>query len=459
MHQRLYEVDGTSAKIDLVTELELEQGEDAPMSMAVDYQGGTVICGINGPMEKMEEGINPHCRAFSVEMKEETKPLIKFEKSTQLVKDKNPEAFQKVTALSKDGTIIAAGSSDGKPFNQVTLVAYPKLDRASEAFTIPSGELFDADFSLDGYLVVTSTTNLYVFAPSEPSKLSPPTTPLQLSLIQTLPTPSSRPSSSFRATRWSPNSPQTAWSVLNTAAGAAKDRRAWVLRWDIARGGKDWEMARMGKAATRPITVFDVRQVMMCQNGKLLAFGSSDLSVGILDAHTLAPLLTILRAHEFPPTALRFNPSGTLLASASADNTLRVITVTDTFGQWAISLGDCGTKMQCPEIEYFHAVTYDLSISRCVVDRQLSHEFVKWLSALTRSGTAYSQCLRVIITTPLALIVTNTRINHRTARRMVHQTYCGLFSMSMSEATRKFKGGRTGQHTNHAGEQRCEEKG
>ncbi|KAG9095035.1 hypothetical protein FRC06_010208 [Ceratobasidium sp. 370] len=148
---RLYEVDGAGAKFDLTTELELERDEDAPMSMAVDHQGSTVICGINGSMEKMEEGINPHCRTFSIEMKEETKPLIKFERSTQLVKDKNPEAFQKVTALSKDGTIIAAGSSDGKPFNQVTLVAYPKLDRASEAFTIPSGELFDADFSLDGY--------------------------------------------------------------------------------------------------------------------------------------------------------------------------------------------------------------------------------------------------------------------------------------------------------------------
>ncbi|KAG9085265.1 hypothetical protein FS749_004579 [Ceratobasidium sp. UAMH 11750] len=332
---RLYEVDAASAKIDLVTELELEKDEDAPMSMAVDHQGGTAICGINGSMEKIEEGTNPHCRAFSVEIKEETKPLIKFERSTQLVKDKNPEAFQKVTALSKDGTIIAAGSSDGKPFNQVTLVAYPNLDRASDAFTIPSGELFDADFSLDGYLVVTSTTNLYVFAPSsEPSKISPSTAPLQLSLIQTLSPPSSRPNSSFRATRWSPSSPRIAWSVLNTTAGAAKDRRAWVLRWDVAEGGKDWTIARMAKATTRPITVFDVSQ-----NGRLLAFGSSDLSVGILDAHTLAPLLTILRAHEFPPTALRFNPSGTLLASASADNTLRIIAVTDTFGQsWVTTL-------------------------------------------------------------------------------------------------------------------------
>lgn len=43
------------------------------------------------------------------------------------------------------------------------------------------------------------------------------------------------------------------------------------------------------------------------------------------------PLLRILRAHALPPTALRFNPSGNLICSGSADNTVRVITVPETF--------------------------------------------------------------------------------------------------------------------------------
>ena len=43
----------------------------------------------------------------------------------------------------------------------------------------------------------------------------------------------------------------------------------------------------------------------------------------------LQPLIRILHAHDFPPTALRFNPSSSLLVSASADNTLRVITIPD----------------------------------------------------------------------------------------------------------------------------------
>ena len=39
------------------------------------------------------------------------------------------------------------------------------------------------------------------------------------------------------------------------------------------------------------------------------------------------PLLTILKAHEFPPTTLRFNPTSTLLVSGSADNSVRIISV------------------------------------------------------------------------------------------------------------------------------------
>lgn len=37
--------------------------------------------------------------------------------------------------------------------------------------------------------------------------------------------------------------------------------------------------------------------------------------------------MTILQAHDFPVTSLRFNPTADLLISGSADNSVRVITV------------------------------------------------------------------------------------------------------------------------------------
>jgi len=62
-------------------------------------------------------------------------------------------------------------------------------------------------------------------------------------------------------------------------------------------------------------------------DGRFIAFGTSSCAIGVLDAKSLAPVFTILRTHEFPPTTLRFNPEGSLLISGSADNTLRLIRV------------------------------------------------------------------------------------------------------------------------------------
>ena len=50
------------------------------------------------------------------------------------------------------------------------------------------------------------------------------------------------------------------------------------------------------------------------------------------------PLLTILKAHEFPPTTLRFNPTSDLLVSGSPDNTVRIVTIPTSLGNQRTSL-------------------------------------------------------------------------------------------------------------------------
>jgi len=80
-------------------------------------------------------------------------------------------------------------------------------------------------------------------------------------------------------------------------------------------------------------------------DGCFLGYGSSDLTIGVLDAKNLSvfnslhvipeprliaffqPLFTILKAHDFPPTTLKFNSTTTLLVSGSADNTVRIVSV------------------------------------------------------------------------------------------------------------------------------------
>lgn len=48
-------------------ELELEKGEDAPMSMAAIPETKTIICGINSSEDSLKDGLNQNCRKFTIE--------------------------------------------------------------------------------------------------------------------------------------------------------------------------------------------------------------------------------------------------------------------------------------------------------------------------------------------------------------------------------------------------------
>jgi prolactin regulatory element-binding protein len=77
-----------------------------------------------------------------------------------------------------------------------------------------------------------------------------------------------------------------------------------------------------------------------------LVFGSSDYTIGLVDANTLSaslcltfrrlllkydhriqPLLSILKAHEFPPTTVCFDTTSTLVVSGSADSSVRIVSI------------------------------------------------------------------------------------------------------------------------------------
>ena len=47
-------------------ELELDKGEDAPMSMAAIPDTKTIVCGINSGENSLKDGLNQNCRKFTV---------------------------------------------------------------------------------------------------------------------------------------------------------------------------------------------------------------------------------------------------------------------------------------------------------------------------------------------------------------------------------------------------------
>ncbi|KPV72073.1 uncharacterized protein RHOBADRAFT_56201 [Rhodotorula graminis WP1] len=311
----MYSVDVKKRQISLVEEHELSKEEDAPMTVAVHPQSKSIVAGINSSVAQLEKGVNENLRVFSYDDK-----AIKYEKRKQTITSTDPDHYQKVTAISRTASspLVAVGSTN----SQLSLLSFPDLDDVFPSITYDGEEIYDADFNDEGDMLVgTSSNKLCVWSTKAADKDVEPE-PLQ---VIERPVLKKELACTFRAAKFGrAATASNLYTVVNASPAGnvrkppAGSKKAFVSLWDT----RAWKLLKTRTVSQKPVTAFDVSE-----DGTLLAYGSSDLSVGILDAVTLRPLLTVLHAHDFPVTALKFNPSASVLISGSADNSIRVIEV------------------------------------------------------------------------------------------------------------------------------------
>ncbi|EJU06257.1 WD40 repeat-like protein [Dacryopinax primogenitus] len=314
---RLYEVDSANLGLKQLSELELETGEDVPMTISAPLAGDPhIVCGINSAAARILEGGNENCRVYDTEGDE-----VKYDRARGTITGNDSEIYQKVTTFSPDRKMVAVGSTD----NTVAVLTYPGLEDVCELLKVQDGELYDVSIS-EQHVLLTASSHLELY-PLPRNEKEKGKAKLELTKRIERPTLSrTKPDKVvFRAARFSPSQPDRLFTVLNPSGGARSKSRgakeptsSYICRWDM----NTWSVTRSHRVDNRPVTVFDVSA-----DGNLLAWGSSDLKIGVLDAKTLSPLLQILKAHEFPPTALKFSPDARLLVSGSADNSLRLVHV------------------------------------------------------------------------------------------------------------------------------------
>lgn len=83
-----------------------------------------------------------------------------------------------------------------------------------------------------------------------------------------------------------------------------------------------FDQKKVVKVSSKPITAFT-----LSHDGAILAFASADLNITLLDAQSLRVLTKVKDAHSFSITCIAISPDRRLLASASADNTCRIVSL------------------------------------------------------------------------------------------------------------------------------------
>ncbi|KAG0191863.1 hypothetical protein DFQ28_010802 [Apophysomyces sp. BC1034] len=248
------------------------------------------VAGINQSIENVKQGNNKNCRVFSnVEGSIAQKVQISTSTNT------DPDEYLKVLRYSRSGRFIVSGFTDGK----VTVLKYPELIPVSPPLRFNDVQDIDIDFQEENVAVATAKAIIVLSLKDG-------------TIEQVINSPNLNRSTI-------PGETQKLYAVINPTSRG----RGFVCMWNLRPGRQITAKATMFASVSRKsITSFCVSPV-----GNLLAYASTDLSIGLVDAKTLRPVLHVDRAHGFAITSLKFSRSGKHLASAGADNCCRVMEV------------------------------------------------------------------------------------------------------------------------------------
>ncbi|RGB43536.1 WD40-repeat-containing domain protein [Rhizophagus diaphanus] len=287
--------------IENITETILSGEEDRPTCIAFHNEENIFSCGINSSEEKIIIGENNNCRIFKY-----SNEKIELVKTIQTMTSTNVDDYQKVTAFSQDGKLLATGGTDSK----LTVLNYPSLRVVFPPVNFNKQEIYDLDFDPTGnQLLVVSVNTLKILSSKKGE------------CVHEIEKPVFRKSSrcQFRACRFGKGiSARFFYTVVNMTS----ESRTFIVKWDAV----TFERISTKVIGKRRITAFTISD-----NGKFLGFGASDHSIGICDSQTLKVLLHVPKVHGFPPTTIAFSHDSTLIVSGSADNTVHILQLPENF--------------------------------------------------------------------------------------------------------------------------------
>lgn len=237
---------------------------------------------------------------------------LSLKSSRNALSSDDSEHYTRTSAFSPDGKHLALGNTNGQFWH----LSYPGLEEVSTPRDF-TNEIYDVDFSEDSSLVLAASTQSLVVFATDASKAEP---------VQTIEKPVFQKGlpCSFRAARFGRGkTAKRLYTVVNARGQGKNGKRSLISMWDVkAPDAGNWTLLKTRQASPKPVTAFAISD-----DGRFLAVGTADCSITVLEAETLKTLLHVLQAHDLPPTAVRFSPSGDLLVSVSADNTVRITTV------------------------------------------------------------------------------------------------------------------------------------
>ncbi|KAI8897092.1 quinon protein alcohol dehydrogenase-like superfamily [Globomyces pollinis-pini] len=297
----LFKVDPITLELSLSSEFKFSRDDDGCMSIAAHPLKRVFVCGVNGPADDIKKGVNQNARSFRIQ---NNNIIFTPELTVGTILSKDPIDYQRVCRFSKDGKMFIAGTTDG----HLSFWSWPEMEEALPAYDYPNSEILDIHIDHQSSNVVVVTSSKLRLLDLAKGKVRWSLDDLTVGSAKC----------ELRSARFGSNSSEGILFVVFNSKGR---RESYIRKFDIL---DNWKLKKSKQVASKPITAFNISE-----NGHLLAIGSSDMSVSVLDSNNLSVLLRIPDAHSFPVTTIDFNTNAAYVISGSADGTVAISPVPD----------------------------------------------------------------------------------------------------------------------------------
>ncbi|KAI8992024.1 quinon protein alcohol dehydrogenase-like superfamily [Mycotypha africana] len=333
-HLTCLEVSEDEKELREIRTINWSETEDCPMSLSSHPNVSVTAVGMNSNENDIKEANNLSCRLFDITKDGDINLKIKIKASNCTSSD----IYQKVTVFSQtSGKYLATGFSDGR-------LTVMKENDFGWHLCFPSVKfnqsIQDIDFDAnEEYMVITTTTALIILCVHDGSG----------DIVQVIDSPKLNKNikCEFIASRYGiKNGQQVLYAAVNPIQ--RNNKSAYITAWTLRSSSSlayplNSKTAKTVGIGRKKITHLRVRLVefdfiwacSLCikkctftrsPKGNILAYASSDHSIGFVDAATL-------KEHSSTITAFNFSKNGKYLASASADRACKVLVLPDNFKQ------------------------------------------------------------------------------------------------------------------------------
>jgi prolactin regulatory element-binding protein len=295
-----------TSTIDVVAEYELPKSEDNPTSFAIDRAEGLVYAGVNRNMERVKKKDNDHLRILELNEDAATSKIaFDLVQTKSVFASGSIDEFQKITKFQATQNLLAISNSV-EPGTLVVLNTVEKDDielNINYTHIVKSGYINDFD--------VYDGNDYLVYATSERLVLLELATGIELSFVGEI-----EPGYHFNKIKF------TGKNRILAVLSPPRKKAPLLVKFELT--GEKHQFTVVKKATlsgvSAIVTGLDVSK-------RLAALTTADFSLVIVDLARLRVAKRFRNLHPFAITALAFNEYGSLLATGSAANLIKVIEI------------------------------------------------------------------------------------------------------------------------------------